>query len=138
MPIPPKKKEEHKPPELVSWQSFVFLGLIATAATGMMISKGGFQMNRNLNVMQRFVTKHADSWDKLVEHKPPSGKNKIFQQNVRDIVETAQKISEDRIADKKEDVRHVYPKPTFPLHRPMKQRPLYSAKRKDEDKDNDE
>ena len=141
MPIPPKQKEERKQPGLASWQSFVFLGLVATAATGMLISKGGFRMNRNLNVMQRFVSSHSDKIGKMVDH-TPSGKDTIFSRNVQNIVETAQKIAEDKLPDnpKEHNARHAYPKPTFPSQQTSvpKKRTLLSSKPKDDNTNKDE
>ena len=131
MPIPPQKKEEIKEPELGSWQSMVYLGLVATAATGMMVARGGFKMNRNWNVMQRFWTSHSDKIGNMVEYTPP-GKDTIFRKNVTSIVETAEKIATNKIPDKT-DARHSYPKPTFATHSydPNK-RTLYSSKGKAE------
>ena len=143
MPIPEKKKDEYKQPGLVSWQSFIFMGLVATAATGILIGKGGFRMNRNLHAMNRFVSGNADRFGKLVEH-TPSGKDKIFRQNVADIVETAQKIAEDRLPNDtdKQETGYKYPKPTFPsIQTPSRnKRTLLSSKPKYEDsksEDND-
>ena len=134
MPIPPKKKEEYKQPGLFSWQSFIFMGLVATAATGALIGRGGFRMNRNLNAMSRFVSANADKWGKLVEH-TPSGKDKIFRQNVENIMKTAHQISEDRLPDdKNQQTGYKYPKPTFPslqTHSRNK-RTLLSSKPKDD------
>ena len=127
MPIPPKKKEEATQPEMFSWQSFVFMGLLATAATGSMIAKGGFRMNRNLNVMQRFVHSHSDKLGKLVEH-TPSG------ENMDNIIQTAQKIAEDKVPEEK-DQKHAYPKPTFPT-RTLHKRELFSSQRKEGDDKN--
>lgn len=135
MPIPEKKKDEYKQPGLVSWQSFVFMGLVATAATGVLIGKGGFRMNRNLNAMNRFVSGNADKFGKLVEH-TPSGKDKIFRQNVENILETAQKIAEDRLPDDKDkqQTQYNYPKPTFPsMQTSRNKRVLLSSKPKDND-----
>ena len=135
MPIPRKKEEEYKQPTLGSWQSYIFLGLVATAATGVMIGRGGFKMNRNLNVMQQFVSSHSDKFGKLVQHTPPSThKNKIFQENIKNIVETAQKIADKEIIDPS-NTKHSYPNPTFPstsFHSPsQKKRQLISTKAND-------
>eukprot|EP00484_Ammonia_sp_Unknown_P027627 CAMPEP_0197035966 /NCGR_PEP_ID=MMETSP1384-20130603/13609_1 /TAXON_ID=29189 /ORGANISM="Ammonia sp." /LENGTH=151 /DNA_ID=CAMNT_0042466085 /DNA_START=31 /DNA_END=486 /DNA_ORIENTATION=+ len=134
MPIPERKKKEEQP-ALGSWQSFVFLGLIGTACSSILIFRGGFRMNRNLNVMQRFFTTHSDKLGKLVEHTPPAGKDTIFRQNVHNIVQTAQQIAEDKIPDKREE-KHKYPEPTFPSTRFSPKRTLYSAQPKDDDNRN--
>ena len=114
-----------------SWQSMVYMGLVATAATGMMVARGGFKMNRNWNAMQRFWSNHSDKIGNMVEH-TPSGKDTIFRKNVANIVETAEKVATNRIPDKTE-TQQPYPKPTFPSHSGLpRKRTLYSSKEKDD------
>ncbi|ETO23668.1 hypothetical protein RFI_13513 [Reticulomyxa filosa] len=104
-------KQEYKPPQLFSWGAFALVGLIATSATGMLVVRGwGF--NRNLDAMQKFWTRNSPKIRRIVEETPlathEKDNQKIFRSTVSGIVNTAAKISQEKI-----DLNNEYMKGTY-------------------------